>query len=277
MILALLAAHQPNAAECHTHARIALDAARLGGSHGIEVHALQALGVNALANNNPEGAIGPLEEAGALSERLNLREFSYWSWPLDLIDAYVRTGRPVEAEHPLELLAWHAQRTRRPTTIAAYHCARGLLAGPGKFEEEFEQALAAHQRATRPLELGRVHLYHGERLRRAKKRSVSRDHLRSALQIFHAIGAGSWAKRAITELEATGIALAETPNPARNLLTPQELQVALALTQGATTKAAATQLFLSQKTVEYHLTRIYRKLEITTRQELANELLGVSR
>jgi DNA-binding CsgD family transcriptional regulator len=75
------------------------------------------------------------------------------------------------------------------------------------------------------------------------------------------------------KLEATGIALTETHNPARNLLTAQELQVALALAQGITAKTAATQLFLSQKTVEYHLTRIYRKLEISTREELAHELL----
>ena len=154
-----------------------------------------------------------------------------------------------------------------------YHCAQGLLAGPGNFEGEFERALAAHQHATRPLEKGRVHLCYGERLRRAKKRSASRDHLRSALHIFHDIGASSWAKRTTTELEATGIALTETHNPARNLLTAQELQVALALAQGITAKTAATQLFLSQKTVEYHLTRIYRKLEISTREELAHELL----
>jgi len=116
-----------------------------------------------------------------------------------------------------------------------------------------------------PFEIARTELCLGERLRRSRRRKEARTVLRSAIERFERLGAAPWAERANTELRASG----ETVRPggvvATNELTPQELQVALAVAKGATNREAGAALFLSPKTVEAHLGRIYRKLDIRSR------------
>src|SRR5207248_8751567 len=112
----------------------------------------------------------------------------------------------------------------------------------------------------------------GERLRRSRRRKEARSILRSAIERFERLGAAPWAERANGELRASG----ETVQPgaviATNELTPQELQVALTVAKGATNREAGAALFLSPKTIEAHLGRVYRKLGIRSRTELASLL-----
>ena len=120
-----------------------------------------------------------------------------------------------------------------------------------------------------PFELARTRLCYGERLRRAGRRIDARAQLREALGGFEALGAGRWAERARRELAGTGQRLRRGPQRDRDRLTHQELQIARSVARGATNKEAAADLFLSPKTIETHLTRVYRKLGVRSRSELA--------
>jgi DNA-binding CsgD family transcriptional regulator len=120
-----------------------------------------------------------------------------------------------------------------------------------------------------PFELARTQLAYGERLRRAKARADAREPLRAALATFERLGATAWAERAVAELRATGHASGRRSESASSRLTPHELQVALLVTQGMTNREVAAALFLSPKTIEYHLGQIYRKLDVRGRSQLA--------
>jgi DNA-binding CsgD family transcriptional regulator len=137
------------------------------------------------------------------------------------------------------------------------------------FEPEFEEALALHQQTLDAFETARTRLAYGARLRRARKRVQAREQLRAALETFEALGPSPWADTSGVELAATGETARRRDPSTLGELTPQELQIALLLGDGKTTREAAASLFLSPKTIEYHLRSIYRKLAINSRDALA--------
>ena len=137
------------------------------------------------------------------------------------------------------------------------------------YERLFEEALEQHARTPDAFETARTQLAYGERLRRARKRKLARQHLRAALEQFDYLDARPWADRARTELTATGETLRRRDPSTMDELTPQELQIALLLASGKTTRDAAASMFLSPKTIEYHLRHVYLKLGIHSREELA--------
>jgi DNA-binding CsgD family transcriptional regulator len=187
----------------------------------------------------------------------------------DLVECLVRAGRRAEAEvalAELEDLARHAERTG--ALAVAARC-RGLLADDDAFEAPFDEALRLHGGGEAPFERARTLLCLGERLRRARRRADARVHLRAALDAFEALGAVDWAATARSELGVTGETAASRSGPRSDALTPQELQVALMVASGATNREAGSRLFLSAKTIEAHLGRIYRKLGLRSRTELA--------
>ena len=106
------------------------------------------------------------------------------------------------------------------------------------------------------------------RLRRARQRVLAREQLRVAVDVFDRLGADPWSEMARAELAATGETARRRDPTTLNDLTPQELQIALRLAAGRTTRETAAALFLSPKTIEYHLRSVYRKLEIGSRSEL---------
>ena len=136
----------------------------------------------------------------------------------------------------------------------------------------FEQAIALHEQTRDVFELARTRLAYGERLRRARNRVLAREQLRAAADAFEDLDARPWADRARAELAATGETLRRRDSSTLEELTPQELQIALLLTSGKTTRETAAALFLSPKTVEYHLRHVYQKLDIHSREELATSL-----
>ena len=148
----------------------------------------------------------------------------------------------------------------------------GQADGPGGFAAAFEEAIALHALTPDSFEAARTRLAYGERLRRARSRVRAREQLRAAAEVFERLDAQPWADRARAELAATGeTRRARDPNTLDEL-TPQELQIAVLLTGGKTTREAAAALFLSPKTVEYHLRHVYQKLGIHSREELARVL-----
>lgn len=239
----------------------------------LEAHA--ALGFLELQLGNPELAIAELQPVVAVLQSLAITEPGYVQALPELVEALARDGRLTDAERALVELERQAQATRRRWALAAAARCRALIADDGTLDDAFSTALELHRPAGRPLEEARTRLAYGERLRRAGRRTDARAQLRSALAIFDRAGARLLAKRATAELAASGERLRKTAE-AREELTPQERQVAFAVARGATNNEAAAELFISPKTIEFHLRNAFRKLGVRSRTELANVIRGLS-
>jgi DNA-binding CsgD family transcriptional regulator len=187
---------------------------------------------------------------------------------VDAIEALARAGCTEAAGRWLDKFASQSSAAGWTWALAATEYLSGLLAGDD-YARHFDEALDLYEQEPRPFLRGRVELAYGERLRRAGSRLEARVRLRSALQTFERLGATPWAERAAAELRATGERVRRRTTADTSQLTPQELQVALIVARGATNKQAATQLYLSPKTIEKHLGSTYAKLGIRSRTELA--------
>ncbi len=217
-------------------------------------------------------AIAVLEPTGRFSLGRGLEEPAIAAWAQDLAEAYIHRGQVEEAERTLAILDEQARRTGRRLAHAAVERCRGLLAGDNELDAHFAAALRWHEGVLCPFERARTELCLGERLRRARRRVDAREPLQRALGAFEQIGAEIWAERARRELRATGERARRRVPEAADLLTPQELQVALQVVDGASNREAAASLFVSPKTIESHLNSVYRKLGIRSRTELVGRL-----
>ncbi|MEU3570137.1 AAA family ATPase [Kitasatospora sp. NPDC036755] len=193
----------------------------------------------------------------------------------DLVEAAIRLGTPERAAEPYERFARWTAAADRPWAEALRLRCQALLGPDELAEEAYRAALSRHEAAHRPFEQARTALLYGEWLRRTRRRTDARPHLRAALETFDRLAAHPWAARARTELSATGT---PAPTPAAptgtspSPLTPQELQIARLAAQGLTNRDIAAQLFLSPRTVAHHLYKAYPKLDITSRTELPTTL-----
>ena len=186
----------------------------------------------------------------------------------DEVEALVALGRVDEAE---ALLGWFEERARsldRASALAAVARCRGLLAAAHGDNDDalahLERALAEHARVRRPFERARTLLVKGSIQRRANRRRDARATLGEALSEFERLGAAIWAERTRNELNRVG---GRTASP--DELTPAERRIAELVASGRTNKEVASALYLSDRTVEGHLTSIYRKLGVRSRAELA--------
>ena len=268
--LARIEAAQGREEACRAHVAEALELTAFGIGSVIG-YAESTLGLLELGLGRPREAVGQLEQLADQVRRHRLAEPGVIQWAPDLIEAYVRVGRRDDALLELERFEAQARASGRGWALAAAARCRGLLADE-EFEEAFEEALRRHEGTPTPFERARTELCLGERLRRGRRRTDSRERLRRALAAFERLGAAPWAERARTELRASGETARRGDPSAAEQLTPQELQVSLVVARGATNKEAGAALFLSEKTIEAHLGRIYRKLGIRSRTELASRL-----
>jgi DNA-binding NarL/FixJ family response regulator len=150
--------------------------------------------------------------------------------------------------------------------------AAALLASANDATALFAVAMSAHARARDPFEEGRTLLLLGEHQRRERHRTAARASLTEAVRLFEHLGAEPWLARARNELRAAG-GQAESGGEL-GVLTPQELAVARAVAAGGTNREIAQALYLSPRTVEYHLGSVYRKLGVHGRGALAGRLLA---
>jgi DNA-binding CsgD family transcriptional regulator len=200
------------------------------------------------------------------------QDFHRWA---NLLEAQFRNGQP--PAHVPAVVADHIEHSAElPLHAAIAWRLRGLAGAHGDRDADrcFEAALDLHRMVDSPLDTGRTHLAFGERLRRAGHRIRAREQLRLAAEVFTRVEAEQLAGRARDELTATGPPaaglLAISRSDGVESLTPQEFQAARAVATGATNREVAAKLFLSTKTVEFHLSNVYRKLGVRTRTELAH-------
>lgn len=188
----------------------------------------------------------------------------------EVVEAAVRSGERQTAADALAALEPWALATGTHWALGLLARCRALLADDGHAEADYQLAIE-HLRQTRIApELARAHLVYGEWLRRRRRRRDAREQLRAAFQLFERLGMVAFASRARAELRATGEhATRRAPGSADEVLTPQETQIARLAGEGATNAEIAARLFISAATVEYHLHKVFRKLGITTRVQLA--------
>ncbi len=225
------------------------------------------IGFLELGLGHAEEAAAELEQAAALAGMSGLEDPVIVPWAPDLVEARVRCGREAEAAELMAALGEQADRTDNPLSLALAARCRGLVAGK-EFEPEFERALELHRDAGLPFERARTLHAFGSRLHRARRRVAARDRLREALEVYDELGASPWSEQARDELRAAG-AVARRRFGDPDELTAQEIRVARAVARGQTNREVAAELFLSPKTIDFHLGRVYRKLDIHSRAELA--------
>jgi DNA-binding CsgD family transcriptional regulator len=267
--LAWLEARQGDDA-CRAHAAEARTLARELGVGFYELWTYSAVGELELVRGNAAGAVAELEEHETRAAELAFDDVDMSTAP-ELVDAYLRLGRADDAAAAAARYAERAERKGQPWALARARRSLGLLAGDG-FEEHFREALALHAETPDSFETARTHLAYGARLRRSRHRVRAREHLHEALDAFDRLGPTPWADLARAELAATGETARRRDPSTIDDLTPQELQIALLLSGGRTTREAAATLFLSPKTIEYHLRSIYRKLGVNSRDALARAM-----
>ncbi|MGW6280597.1 helix-turn-helix transcriptional regulator [Kribbella sp. NPDC055071] len=268
---AWLAAHQ-GSAECQTFAAEALRICVDRQIHLGTVWSLFALGDLELGRGDPASALPQYERLVDVLAANGLKDADLSPAP-ELVEVYLRLGRPDQAAGVAREYAVLAEAKGQPWSLARAARARALI---DESEPDFERALAWHAETLDAFELARTRLAYGGWLRRVRRRVDARTQLRQAVADFDALGAAGWADQAAAELKATGETARRRVPSTVDELTPQERQIAVLLTDGQSIREAAARLFLSPKTVEYHLRKVYAKLGIHSRAELAEHLGGPS-
>jgi DNA-binding CsgD family transcriptional regulator len=268
-VLAWLAAVRGEEDRCHELAHDTLQLAETHQLPTIAVSATWALGLLELSLGHPERAFNRL--ADPTTGPLAVPPFVCLFLP-DLLEAAVRAGR-TDADLG-ELVAWYeewAAATDQPVAEANLRRSQALFRDDAA-EEHYTAALRLYEHVgpdQRPFDRARTQLLYGEWLRRARRRTEARPQLASALETFERLGAIPWADRAGTELRATGRTL-RRQDTTRVPLTPQEMQVVRLVAEGGSNHEVAAKLFLSPRTVAYHLYKAFPKLGVTSRSELAH-------
>lgn len=186
----------------------------------------------------------------------------------DLVESAVRSGQADACRTQFAAYAAWAEATGRPSESALVSRCRGLLSDGRDAVEHYEAALKLHAATDGLFQRARTQLLYGEALRRAKQRSAARPQLRAALETFERLGAAPWAQRTCHELRATGETARIRDTSTVHQLTSQELQIARLARAGDSNREIAAQLFLSPRTVEYHLHKVFTKLGVTARGQL---------
>jgi DNA-binding CsgD family transcriptional regulator len=214
--------------------------------------------------------LGRYEEALAAAERACAHgEHSLYAHVLvELIEAAVRCDQPQSAAEGLARLADRTQASGSDWALGLEARSRALVTPGPAAEPLYQEALQRLARAPVPPYLARAQLVYGEWLRRHNRRLDARRELRAAHDTLSRIGAGAFAERARRELTATGETVRRLTVETRDVLTPQEAQVARLAQKGHTNPQIGAELFISPRTVEYHLHKVFTKLGIGSRKEL---------
>jgi DNA-binding CsgD family transcriptional regulator len=266
---ALVYAHQGRSDEAQAVAAEGLaEAMPLGDGIGVSL-GRWALGLAALAEGDPAAAVSELGGLHAASEAAGITEPGATHWVGDLIEALVELERFEEAEALTAQLAERGAALERGWALAVAGRCRGLVAAAqGDLDTALaalEEAAARHEGVPVPFDRARTLLVLGVVRRRTRRRKAAREAIEQACDEFERLGATRWLERARAELSRLG-----GRPPSDGELTPSESKVAALVAQGRTNREVAAELVVSEKTVESHLSHVYRKLGVRSRAELAH-------
>jgi DNA-binding CsgD family transcriptional regulator len=267
--LGRLEARLGRADECRAHFAEALQLADRFGLGLFRTWIYQGLTVLELGLGHPDEAIGHAETLEAVLDELGFDDVDLSPTP-EQVEAWLRLGKVEAARPACVVYARRAAVKGLPWAMARAERCLGLIADDVTGAAHFTRALELHEHNADSFESARTHLCYGERLRRARHRVEARHEIRIAFETFERLAADPWAERARIELLATGETVQRREVRSVEALTPQEFQIAQMLAGGATTRETAAALYLSPKTVEYHLRSVYGKLGVHTRTELAD-------
>jgi DNA-binding CsgD family transcriptional regulator len=219
------------------------------------------------------------EDAFVAAEQALADPYELWFSPsatVELIEAASRSGRYTAASAGLERLAEGTSASGTDWARAVEARSRALLSDGAAAEALYREAINLLSTTPLRFDLARTHLVYGEWLRRERRHSDAREQLRVAHDLFSEFGMEGFAERARVELRATGEHPRTRTFENSNDLTPQEAQISRLVGQGATNHEIAAQLFISPSTVEYHLHKVFRKLGVKSRTQLARRLLEMA-
>ncbi|WP_445149960.1 helix-turn-helix transcriptional regulator [Baekduia sp. Peel2402] len=221
-----------------------------------------------------ENGLGRYEAALAAARRATEDEDQGYAGAalVELVEAATRAGRPELAEVALASLEVRAQAAGTDWALGIFARARATSAEGDAAEAAHREAIERLERTRMRVELARARLLYGEWLRRESRRVDAREQLQAAHDAFARAGAEAFAERARRELLATGGTVAARTVETRDLLTPQEAQIARLAGEGHSNPEIGAQLFISPRTVEYHLRKVFTKLGISSRKDLGDVL-----
>jgi DNA-binding CsgD family transcriptional regulator len=201
-------------------------------------------------------------------------DLGFFGWTLvEMIEAAVRSGRRETAARALIQLEERASAANTDWALGVLARSKALLSSGETAEGFYREAIKRLESSRIAVQLARAHLLYGEWLRRENRRIDARQELRVAFDALHAMGATAFAERARRELRATGETARERTAATSTVLTPQEAQIARLAADGRTNPEIGSELFISPRTVEYHLSKVYAKVGVSSRSELAD--LGI--
>jgi DNA-binding CsgD family transcriptional regulator len=239
--------------------------------HGEGIGLTLSLWATALLCNGLARYADAFEAAEQASE--DPRELWFANFALiELIEAASRTGREDRATSALQILSESTSASGTPWALGVEARSRALLAHGDGAEKLYREAIDRLEPTRLPVDLARARLLYGEWLRRDRRRIDAREQLRIAYDFFSDAGMEAFAERARIELRATGDQARRRTPDALDQLTPQEAQISRLVAEGHTNREIAAQLFISPSTVEYHLGKAFRKLDVKSRTQLASRI-----
>jgi DNA-binding CsgD family transcriptional regulator len=255
--------------------RLAIEAIRLASDHGsqsIVAGAAGSLGALEMGGGRYEEAFIQFQTA-ARADTWPDGKLSAATWAADLAAASVQTGRLEIASRVVEAMERWVHGHAPPWAMVAAHRSRALLSKGDQALTEFDAAVSVAGDVD-AFALAQTQLEYGEALRRLRYKTEARRQLRAGLEVFTELGAKPWMERAQAELRATGVSVASRQGTPTDHLTPQELQIARLCAVGMSNREIGGKLFLSPRTVGFHLSNVFGKLGVASRGELRGMRLG---
>jgi DNA-binding CsgD family transcriptional regulator len=234
----------------------------------------RALGLAGYATAVLYNGLGGYEAALAGARRAcEYEDLGFFGWSLaELVEAAARSGAGDEASAALRLLGERTRAAGSDWALGIQARSRALLSGGPAADALYREAIERLGRTRVRTEVARAHLVYGEWLRRENRRIDAREHLRAAHDMFGRFGAAAFAERARRELQATGETVRKRTAATREALTVQEAQVARLAAEGHTNPEIGARLFISPRTAEYHLRKVFSKLGVSSRRQLRHHL-----
>jgi DNA-binding CsgD family transcriptional regulator len=221
--------------------------------------------------NNGQASYRAAAEAADRASAVDEIVISPWAL-YELVEAATRSDQQERARAAADQLSQVAAASASNWACGAAARSRALVAGGRAAEAEYREAIDLLGRTRMATHLARARLVYGEWLRRENRRVEARDQLRSAFDAFASVGAEAFAERARRELQATGEKVRKRSEDTRADLTPQEEEIAQLAREGRTNQEIGAQLFIGARTVEWHLGKVFAKLDISSRRELDQAL-----